>query len=192
MSGGIGWIQKKGNSGISLIDAWQRRWFHLKGGSLCYYLDQLELHPKGRIDLKDVRAANVVRQTEYFDLETMTRTYHLRAETWDEAKAWCSTINLAKWECDQSRRSKDAEANHQIGITQPQPQQTNAPSAPQQSPQQQYSQGYNPSTQYESSNQPSYESSNQSQENTSQWEQQPSAPSLYPDLAGYNIYNNNK
>ena len=96
-----GWLEKEGGWRKS----WKRRFFVLTGASLSYYAeDRPGAAPKGTIDLDDV-----VRCVDHepaagdksgkafntFAVETLQRTYFVRAATHGERHAWVQAINGA-------------------------------------------------------------------------------------------------
>lgn len=87
-----GWLKKKGER---VFEAWKRRFFNNNGTRLlAYKVDSApETPPKGAIDLKLVTDVYLDKNNnEKFNIVCPNRTYHLMAESENDARRWVQDL----------------------------------------------------------------------------------------------------
>uniref|UniRef100_A0AAY5KLH7 Myosin X, like 1 n=1 Tax=Esox lucius TaxID=8010 RepID=A0AAY5KLH7_ESOLU len=90
-----GWLYKKGG-GMSTLSRrnWKQRWFVLRENKLMYFENDSEEKLKGTIDIRS--AKNIVDNHEKenaLNIMTEERTYHIYAETPEEASGWFNMLS---------------------------------------------------------------------------------------------------
>ncbi|XP_077581041.1 unconventional myosin-X [Stigmatopora nigra] len=90
-----GWLHKKGGGSSTLSRRnWKRRWFVLRRGELAYYDDDGEDKLKGVLDMRAAKAViDNADKENGIDVVTAERTYHLVAETPEDASQWFSVLS---------------------------------------------------------------------------------------------------
>ncbi|XP_051879178.1 unconventional myosin-X-like [Pristis pectinata] len=90
-----GWLYKKGG-GLSTLSRrnWKRRWFVLRGSRLLYFENDAEDRLKGSIDVRGARAiVDNVEKENALDVVTSERTYHIVAESPEDASDWFRVLS---------------------------------------------------------------------------------------------------
>uniref|UniRef100_W5L1D5 Myosin X, like 1 n=1 Tax=Astyanax mexicanus TaxID=7994 RepID=W5L1D5_ASTMX len=90
-----GWLYKKGG-GMSTLSRrnWKMRWFVLREAKLMYYENDSEEKLKGTIDIRTAKEIVDNHEKENaLNIVTEDRTYHIYAETPEEASGWFSVLS---------------------------------------------------------------------------------------------------
>ncbi|XP_076858240.1 unconventional myosin-X isoform X2 [Brachyhypopomus gauderio] len=90
-----GWLYKKGG-GMSTLSRrnWKMRWFVLRETKLMYFDNDSEEKLKGTIDIRSAREIVDNHEKENaLNIVTEDRTYHIYAETPEEASGWFSVLS---------------------------------------------------------------------------------------------------
>uniref|UniRef100_UPI00398E4DB6 unconventional myosin-X-like n=1 Tax=Pristiophorus japonicus TaxID=55135 RepID=UPI00398E4DB6 len=90
-----GWLYKKGG-GMSTLSRrnWKRRWFVLRESRLLYFENDSEEKLKGTIDIRGAREiVDNGEKENALDVVTDERTYHIVAESPEEASDWFSVLS---------------------------------------------------------------------------------------------------
>lgn len=86
----FGFLEKRGRTNTG----WKRRYWVLKGNYLLYFMDDSRFTEKGKIELAKFGFRIKTAGTENeFQIETVERTYCLRAETRAERDTWINVLN---------------------------------------------------------------------------------------------------
>ncbi|XP_061549912.1 unconventional myosin-X isoform X1 [Phycodurus eques] len=114
-----GWLHKKGGGSSTLSRRnWKRRWFVLRHSKLTYFDNDGEDKLKGALD---VRAAKEVidnaDKENGIDIVMPERTYHLVAETAEDASEWFSVLSQVRNSTEQEiGEMHDEQANPQNAV----------------------------------------------------------------------------
>ncbi|KAJ3594569.1 hypothetical protein NHX12_003876 [Muraenolepis orangiensis] len=114
-----GWLHKKGGGSSTLSRRnWKRRWFVLRQGKLMYFENDGEDKMKGMLDMQ--AAQEVVDNTgkeNGIDIVMSDRTYHLIAETPEDASQWFSVLSQVQGSTEQEiGEMHDEQANPQNAV----------------------------------------------------------------------------
>ncbi|CAL8325849.1 unnamed protein product, partial [Arctogadus glacialis] len=114
-----GWLHKKGGGSATLSRRnWKRRWFVLRQSKLMYFENDGEDKMKGMLDMH--AAKEVVDNTgkeNGLDIVMADRTYHLIAETAEDASQWFSVLSQVQGSTEQEiREMHDEQANPQNAV----------------------------------------------------------------------------
>ncbi|XP_056452163.1 unconventional myosin-X [Gadus chalcogrammus] len=114
-----GWLHKKGGGSSTLSRRnWKRRWFVLRQSKLMYFENDGEDKMKGMLDMH--AAKEVVDNTgkeNGLDIVMADRTYHLIAETAEDASQWFSVLSQVQGSTEQEiREMHDEQANPQNAV----------------------------------------------------------------------------
>ncbi|CAL8347397.1 unnamed protein product [Merluccius merluccius] len=114
-----GWLHKKGGGSSTLSRRnWKRRWFVLRQSKLMYFENDGEDKMKGMLDMH--AAKEVVDNTgkeNGIDIVMSDRTYHLIAETAEDASQWFSVLSQVQGSTEQEiREMHDEQANPQNAV----------------------------------------------------------------------------
>uniref|UniRef100_A0A8C4ZP39 Myosin X n=1 Tax=Gadus morhua TaxID=8049 RepID=A0A8C4ZP39_GADMO len=114
-----GWLLKKGGGSSTLSRRnWKRRWFVLRQSKLMYFENDGEDKMKGMLDMH--AAKEVVDNTgkeNGLDIVMADRTYHLIAETAEDASQWFSVLSQVQGSTEQEiREMHDEQANPQNAV----------------------------------------------------------------------------
>uniref|UniRef100_A0A8C5AKZ6 Myosin X n=1 Tax=Gadus morhua TaxID=8049 RepID=A0A8C5AKZ6_GADMO len=114
-----GWLLKKGGGSSTLSRRnWKRRWFVLRQSKLMYFENDGEDKMKGMLDMH--AAKSVVDNTgkeNGLDIVMADRTYHLIAETAEDASQWFSVLSQVQGSTEQEiREMHDEQANPQNAV----------------------------------------------------------------------------
>ncbi|KAK3569434.1 hypothetical protein QTP86_030061 [Hemibagrus guttatus] len=90
-----GWLYKKGGGSSTLSRRnWKMRWFVLRENKLMYFENDSEEKQKGTIDIRTAREIVDNHEKENaLNIVTEDRTYHIYAETPEEASSWFSMLS---------------------------------------------------------------------------------------------------
>ncbi|KAG7330718.1 hypothetical protein KOW79_004687 [Hemibagrus wyckioides] len=90
-----GWLYKKGGGSSTLSRRnWKMRWFVLRENKLMYFENDSEEKLKGTIDIRTAREIVDNHEKENaLNIITEDRTYHIYAETPEEASGWFSMLS---------------------------------------------------------------------------------------------------
>ncbi|XP_069792176.1 unconventional myosin-X-like isoform X2 [Narcine bancroftii] len=90
-----GWLHKKGGGSSTLSRRnWKRRWFVLRGSWLLYFENDAEDRLRGSIDIRGARAiVDNVEKENALDVVTSDRTYHIVAESPEDASDWFRVLS---------------------------------------------------------------------------------------------------
>ncbi|XP_053482052.1 unconventional myosin-X isoform X2 [Ictalurus furcatus] len=90
-----GWLYKKGGGSSTLSRRnWKMRWFVLRENKLMYFDNDSEEKLKGTIDIRKAREIVDNHEKENaLNIVTEDRTYHIYAETPEEASGWFSVLS---------------------------------------------------------------------------------------------------
>ncbi|XP_077413227.1 unconventional myosin-X [Vanacampus margaritifer] len=114
-----GWLHKKGGGSSTLSRRnWKRRWFVLRHSKLMYFENDGEDKLKGVLDM---HAANEVidntNKENGIDIVMPERTYHLVAETAEDASQWFSVLSQVHGSTEQEiGEMHDEQANPQNAV----------------------------------------------------------------------------
>ncbi|KAF6720256.1 Unconventional myosin-X [Oryzias melastigma] len=114
-----GWLHKKGGGSSTLSRRnWRRRWFVLRQSKLMYFENDTEEKMKGVLDIHD--AKEVIDNTgkeNGIDIVMPERTYHLIAESAEDASQWFSVLSQVHGSTEQEiREMNDEQANPQNAV----------------------------------------------------------------------------
>ncbi|XP_062386818.1 unconventional myosin-X isoform X1 [Sardina pilchardus] len=114
-----GWLRKKGGGSSTLSRRnWKRRWFVLRHNSLLYYTSDNEDRLKGALDLRSAREVfECPGRVNGIDVVMADRTYHLTAESAEDASHWFSVLSQVHGSTEQEISEMNAEqANPQNAV----------------------------------------------------------------------------
>ncbi|XP_035383783.1 unconventional myosin-X isoform X2 [Electrophorus electricus] len=114
-----GWMLKKGGGSSTLSRRnWRRRWFVLRQSKLIYYDNDAEERMKGMLDMHE--AKEIIDNTgkeNGIDIVMPERTYHLIADTAEDASHWFSVLSQVHTSTEQEiREMHDEQANPQNAV----------------------------------------------------------------------------
>ncbi|XP_071377292.1 unconventional myosin-X-like, partial [Centroberyx affinis] len=114
-----GWLHKKGGGSSTLSRRnWKRRWFVLRQSKLMYFENDGEEKMKGMLDMHT--AKEIVDNTgkeNGIDIVMPDRTYHLIAESAEDASQWFSVLSQVHGSTEQEiREMHDEQANPQNAV----------------------------------------------------------------------------
>uniref|UniRef100_A0A8C9VX02 Myosin X n=1 Tax=Scleropages formosus TaxID=113540 RepID=A0A8C9VX02_SCLFO len=114
-----GWLHKKGGGTSTLSRRnWKRRWFVLRQSKLMYFENDGEEKLKGTLDIH--AAKEIVDNTgkeNGIDIVMAERTYHLIAESPEDASQWFSVLSQVHGSTEQEiREMHDEQANPQNAV----------------------------------------------------------------------------
>uniref|UniRef100_UPI003AAE8E0E unconventional myosin-X isoform X1 n=1 Tax=Centroberyx gerrardi TaxID=166262 RepID=UPI003AAE8E0E len=114
-----GWLHKKGGGSSTLSRRnWKRRWFVLRQSKLMYFENDGEEKMKGMLDMHT--AKEIVDNTgkeNGIDIVMPDRTYHLIAESAEDARQWFSVLSQVHGSTEQEiREMHDEQANPQNAV----------------------------------------------------------------------------
>ncbi|MBN3287811.1 MYO10 protein, partial [Polyodon spathula] len=114
-----GWLHKKGGGSSTLSRRnWKRRWFVLRQTKLMYFENDGEEKLKGTLDMR--AAKEVIDNTgkeNGIDVVMPERTYHLIAESAEDARQWFSVLSQVHGSTEQEiREMHDEQANPQNAV----------------------------------------------------------------------------
>ncbi|XP_029929557.1 unconventional myosin-X [Myripristis murdjan] len=114
-----GWLHKKGGGSSTLSRRnWKRRWFVLRQSKLMYFENDGEEKMKGMLDMH--AAKEIVDNTNKengIDIVMPDRTYHLIAESAEDASQWFSVLSQVQSSTEQEiREMHDEQANPQNAV----------------------------------------------------------------------------
>ncbi|OCT74399.1 unconventional myosin-X [Xenopus laevis] len=114
-----GWLHKKGGGSSTLSRRnWKKRWFVLRQSKLMYFENDSEDRQKGTIELRD--AKEIIDNTgkeNGMDIIMENRTYHLIAESPEDASQWFSVMSQVHSSTEQEiREMHDEQANPQNAV----------------------------------------------------------------------------
>ncbi|XP_060899643.1 unconventional myosin-X [Labrus mixtus] len=114
-----GWLHKKGGGSSTLSRRnWKRRWFVLRQSKLMYFENDGEDKMKGVLDMHN--AKEIIDNTgkeNGIDIVMQERTYHLIAETAEDASQWFSVLSQVHGSTEQEiREMHDEQANPQNAV----------------------------------------------------------------------------
>ncbi|KOO33170.1 hypothetical protein Ctob_009485 [Chrysochromulina tobinii] len=98
-----GWLEKrsgsKGPNKVKLLEKWDKRWFVLRGSTLCYYkneeLSKSDQPPSGTLECAGAHLSQSTKgQVFRFAVESAERELKLRAPTFAEYDMWTQAIRL--------------------------------------------------------------------------------------------------
>ncbi|MEE6489051.1 hypothetical protein FKM82_015472 [Ascaphus truei] len=109
-----GWLYKKGG-GMSTLSRrnWKRRWFVLRESKLMYFENDSEERLRGTINVRTAKAIIDIHEKENaLDVVTEERTYHIVAETPEDASGWFNVLSRVHSATSQQLRDmRDEQAN---------------------------------------------------------------------------------
>ncbi|XP_056246719.1 unconventional myosin-X isoform X3 [Seriola aureovittata] len=114
-----GWLHKKGGGSSTLSRRnWKRRWFVLRQSKLMYFENDSEEKMKGVLDMHT--AKEIIDNTgkeNGIDIVMQERTYHLIAESAEDASQWFSVLSQVHGSTEQEiREMHDEQANPQNAV----------------------------------------------------------------------------
>lgn len=114
-----GWLHKKGGGSSTLSRRnWKRRWFVLRQAKLMYFENDSEEKLKGTVEIRS--AKEIVDNTSKengIDIVLADRTFHLIAESPEDASQWFSVLSQVHASTDQEiREMQDEQANPQNAV----------------------------------------------------------------------------
>uniref|UniRef100_A0A3Q2E042 Myosin X n=1 Tax=Cyprinodon variegatus TaxID=28743 RepID=A0A3Q2E042_CYPVA len=114
-----GWLHKKGGGSSTLSRRnWKRRWFVLRQSRLMYFENDSEEKMKGVLDMHN--AKEIVDNTgkeNGIDIVMPERTYHLIAESAEDASQWFSVLSQVHGSTEQEiSEMHDEQANPQNAV----------------------------------------------------------------------------
>uniref|UniRef100_A0A669E868 Myosin X n=1 Tax=Oreochromis niloticus TaxID=8128 RepID=A0A669E868_ORENI len=115
-----GWLHKKGGGSSTLSRRnWKRRWFVLRQSKLMYFENDGEEKMKGVLDMHN--AKEIIDNTgkeNGIDIVMPERTYHLIAESAEDASQWFSVLSQVHGSTEQEiREMHDEQANPQNAVS---------------------------------------------------------------------------
>uniref|UniRef100_A0A5F9CPP5 Unconventional myosin-X n=1 Tax=Oryctolagus cuniculus TaxID=9986 RepID=A0A5F9CPP5_RABIT len=114
-----GWLHKKGGGSSTLSRRnWKKRWFVLRQSKLMYFENDNEEKLKGTVDVRT--AKEIIDNTSKengIDIIMADRTFHLIAESPEDASQWFSVLSQVHASTDQEiREMHDEQANPQNAV----------------------------------------------------------------------------
>ncbi|XP_034379245.1 unconventional myosin-X isoform X2 [Arvicanthis niloticus] len=114
-----GWLHKKGGGSSTLSRRnWKKRWFVLRQSKLIYFENDSEEKLKGTVEVRT--AKEIVDNTSKengIDIIMADRTFHLIAESPEDASQWFSVLSQVHSSTDQEiREMHDEQANPQNAV----------------------------------------------------------------------------
>ncbi|XP_076005016.1 unconventional myosin-X isoform X2 [Genypterus blacodes] len=114
-----GWLHKKGGGSSTLSRRnWKRRWFVLRQSKLMYFENDCEDKMKGILDMHE--AKEIIDNTgkeNGINIVMPERTYHLIAESAEDARQWFSVLSQVHGSTEQEiREMHDEQANPQNAV----------------------------------------------------------------------------
>ncbi|XP_012413194.1 unconventional myosin-X [Trichechus manatus latirostris] len=114
-----GWLHKKGGGSSTLSRRnWKRRWFVLRQSKLMYFENDSEEKLKGTVEVRT--AKEIIDNTSKengIDIIMTDRTFHLIAESPEDASQWFSVLSQVHASTDQEiREMHDEQANPQNAV----------------------------------------------------------------------------
>ncbi|XP_023607970.1 unconventional myosin-X isoform X4 [Myotis lucifugus] len=114
-----GWLHKKGGGSSTLSRRnWKRRWFVLRQSKLMYFENDSEEKLKGTVEIRT--AKEIIDNTSKengIDIIMADRTFHLIAESPEDASQWFSVLSQVHASTDQEiREMHDEQANPQNAV----------------------------------------------------------------------------
>ncbi|XP_047623744.1 unconventional myosin-X isoform X2 [Phacochoerus africanus] len=114
-----GWLHKKGGGSSTLSRRnWKRRWFVLRQAKLMYFENDSEEKLKGTVEVRT--AKEIIDNTSKengIDIIMADRTFHLIAESPEDASQWFSVLSQVHASTDQEiREMHDEQANPQNAV----------------------------------------------------------------------------
>uniref|UniRef100_F7ESW5 Myosin X n=1 Tax=Ornithorhynchus anatinus TaxID=9258 RepID=F7ESW5_ORNAN len=114
-----GWLHKKGGGSSTLSRRnWKKRWFVLRQSKLMYFENDSEEKLKGTIEVRT--AKEIIDNTSKengIDVIMSDRTYHLIAESPEDASQWFSVLSQVHASTEQEiREMHDEQANPQNAV----------------------------------------------------------------------------
>nr|XP_058917906.1 unconventional myosin-X isoform X3 [Kogia breviceps]XP_058917907.1 unconventional myosin-X isoform X3 [Kogia breviceps] len=114
-----GWLHKKGGGSSTLSRRnWKKRWFVLRQARLMYFENDSEEKLKGTVEVR--RAKEIIDNTSKengIDIIMADRTFHLIAESPEDASQWFSVLSQVHASTDQEiREMHDEQANPQNAV----------------------------------------------------------------------------
>ncbi|CAI5780220.1 unconventional myosin-X isoform X1 [Podarcis lilfordi] len=114
-----GWLHKKGGGSSTLSRRnWKKRWFVLRQSRLMYFENDSEEKLKGTLEIRT--AKDIVDNTTKengIDIVMADRTYHLIAESPEDASQWFSVLSQVHASTEQEiREMHDEQANPQNAV----------------------------------------------------------------------------
>ncbi|XP_069912710.1 unconventional myosin-X isoform X3 [Oryctolagus cuniculus] len=114
-----GWLHKKGGGSSTLSRRnWKKRWFVLRQSKLMYFENDSEEKLKGTVDVRT--AKEIIDNTSKengIDIIMADRTFHLIAESPEDASQWFSVLSQVHASTDQEiREMHDEQANPQNAV----------------------------------------------------------------------------
>nr|XP_016848428.1 PREDICTED: unconventional myosin-X isoform X2 [Anolis carolinensis] len=114
-----GWLHKKGGGSSTLSRRnWKRRWFVLRQSRLMYFENDSEEKLKGTLEIR--MAKDIIDNTNKengIDIVMEDRTYHLIAESPEDASQWFSVLSQVHASTEQEiREMHDEQANPQNAV----------------------------------------------------------------------------
>lgn len=114
-----GWLHKKGGGSSTLSRRnWKRRWFVLRQSKLMYFENDGEDKMKGVLDMHNAKEIidNTCKENG-IDIVMPERTYHLIAESAEDASQWFSVLSQVHGSTEQEiREMHDEQANPQNAV----------------------------------------------------------------------------
>ncbi|XP_076837392.1 unconventional myosin-X [Brachyhypopomus gauderio] len=114
-----GWLLKKGGGSSTLSRRnWRRRWFVLRQNKLIYYENDGEERMKGMLDMHEAKEiVDITGKENEIDIVMPERTYHLIADTAEDASHWFSVLSQVHTSTEQEiREMHDEQANPQNAV----------------------------------------------------------------------------
>ncbi|XP_037131464.1 unconventional myosin-X [Syngnathus acus] len=114
-----GWLHKKGGGSSTLSRRnWKRRWFVLRHSKLMYFENDGEDKLKGVLDIRTAKEViDNADKENGIDIITTERTYHLVAETAEDASQWFSVLSQVHGSTEQEiGEMHDEQANPQNAV----------------------------------------------------------------------------
>ncbi|XP_059948729.1 unconventional myosin-X isoform X2 [Mesoplodon densirostris] len=114
-----GWLHKKGGGSSTLSRRnWKKRWFVLRQAKLMYFENDSEEKLKGTVEVRT--AKEIIDNTSKengIDIIMTDRTFHLIAESPEDASQWFSVLSQVHASTDQEiREMHDEQANPQNAV----------------------------------------------------------------------------
>ncbi|XP_031216105.1 unconventional myosin-X isoform X1 [Mastomys coucha] len=114
-----GWLHKKGGGSSTLSRRnWKKRWFVLRQSKLMYFENDSEEKLKGTVEVRT--AKEIIDNTSKengIDIIMADRTFHLIAESPEDASQWFSVLSQVHSSTDQEiREMHDEQANPQNAV----------------------------------------------------------------------------
>ncbi|XP_077209462.1 unconventional myosin-X isoform X2 [Paroedura picta] len=114
-----GWLHKKGGGSSTLSRRnWKKRWFVLRQARLMYFESDREDKLRGTLEIRTAKDIidNTIKENG-IDIVMTDRTYHLIAESPEDASEWFSVLSQVHASTDQEiREMHDEQANPQNAV----------------------------------------------------------------------------